>query len=74
MVRRRGHEDEVDALVYEGAEQATPAPGVLEALAAADAILIAPSNPFVSIHPILAVPGISAAFEAAASPASPSAR
>ena len=38
-----------------------PAPGVLEAIAAADAIVIAPSNPFVSIHPILAVPGIRAA-------------
>lgn len=60
----RGHEDEVDALVYEGADTSRPAPGVLDALAAADAIVIAPSNPFVSIHPILAVPGISAALEA----------
>jgi LPPG:FO 2-phospho-L-lactate transferase len=54
----RGHADEVDALVYEAAERARPAPGVLEAIAAADKIVIAPSNPFVSIHPILAVPGI----------------
>ena len=53
----RRHEDEVDALVFEGADAARPAPGVLEALAAADAIVIAPSNPYVSIHPILAVPG-----------------
>ena len=60
----RGHRDEVDGLVYEGAELARPAPGVLEAIAAADAIVIAPSNPFVSIHPILAVPGIRAALEA----------
>ena len=60
----RGHEDEVDALVYEGADTSRPAPGVLDALAAADAIVIAPSNPFVSIHPILAVPGIRAALEA----------
>ena len=60
----RRHEDEVDALVYEGADTSRPAPGVLEALAAADAIVIAPSNPFVSIHPILAVPGIRAALEA----------
>ena len=60
----RGHRDEVDGLVYEGAELARPAPGVLEAIAAADAIVIAPSNPFVSIHPILAVPGIRAAVEA----------
>jgi LPPG:FO 2-phospho-L-lactate transferase len=46
---------------FEGAEAASPAPGVLEALAAADRIVIAPSNPFVSIDPILAVPGIRAA-------------
>ena len=65
----RRHEDEVDALVYDGAEQARPTPGVLEALAAADAIVIAPSNPFVSIHPILAVPGIRAAIESRAVPA-----
>ncbi len=60
----RRHEDEVDALVYEGANTSRPAPGVLDALASADAIVIAPSNPFVSIHPILAVPGISAAVAA----------
>jgi LPPG:FO 2-phospho-L-lactate transferase len=59
----RGHADEVDALVYEGADTSRPAPGVLDALAAADAIVIAPSNPFVSIQPILAVPGIRAALE-----------
>jgi LPPG:FO 2-phospho-L-lactate transferase len=59
----RRHEDPVDALVYDGAERARPAPGVLETIAAADAIVIAPSNPFVSIHPILAVPGIGAAVE-----------
>jgi LPPG:FO 2-phospho-L-lactate transferase len=60
----RRHEDPVDALVYDGAEVTLPAPGVLEAIAAADAIVIAPSNPYVSIHPILAVPGIRAAVEA----------
>ncbi len=60
----RAHEDEVDALLYDGADTARPAPGVLDALAAADAIVIAPSNPFVSIHPILAVSGIRAALEA----------
>jgi LPPG:FO 2-phospho-L-lactate transferase len=59
----RRHEDEVDALRYEGAEASRPAPGVLDALTDADAVLIAPSNPFVSIHPILAVPGIRAAIE-----------
>ena len=51
----RGHRDEVDALVFEGAETARPAPGVLQAIAAADAIVVAPSNPYVSIQPILAV-------------------
>jgi LPPG:FO 2-phospho-L-lactate transferase len=51
----RGHRDEVDAVEYEGADSARAATGVLDALAAADAIVIAPSNPFVSIGPILAV-------------------
>ena len=51
----RGHRDEVDALRFEGADAATPAPGVLEALAAADLLLVAPSNPYVSIAPILAL-------------------
>lgn len=54
----RGHRDEVDDLVFEGAQSASPAPGVLDAVTAADAIVIAPSNPYVSIHPILAVPGV----------------
>lgn len=51
----RRHRDEVNALRYEGAERARPAPGALEALAAADLILLAPSNPYVSLGPILAV-------------------
>ena len=51
----RGHRDDVDALRFEGAETARPAPGVLEAVAEAELILLAPSNPYVSIHPILAV-------------------
>ncbi len=51
----RGHRDEVDALQFEGADTATPAPGVLEALEAADLLLVAPSNPYVSIAPILAL-------------------
>ncbi len=59
----RGHADEVDAVRFEGAETARPAPGVLTALAEADLILIAPSNPYVSIWPILAVPEIRAALE-----------
>lgn len=51
----RGHRDEVDAVEYEGASDARSAPGVLDAFEAADAILLAPSNPFLSIGPILAV-------------------
>jgi LPPG:FO 2-phospho-L-lactate transferase len=58
----RGHRDEVDGVRFVG--EVTPAPGVLDALAAADAILIAPSNPFVSIWPILAVSAIRAALAA----------
>jgi LPPG:FO 2-phospho-L-lactate transferase len=54
----RGHRDEVDAVRYEGAETCAPAPGVLDALEKADLIVIAPSNPYVSIGPILAVPAI----------------
>jgi LPPG:FO 2-phospho-L-lactate transferase len=59
----RGHRDEVDAVVCEGAGEATPAPGVLSALAGAEAILIAPSNPYVSVGPILAVREIRQAVE-----------
>lgn len=52
---RRGHRDEVDAVEYEGAAEARPARGVIEMLEAADAVLLAPSNPYLSIGPILAV-------------------
>jgi len=54
FVRHR-HRDEVDAVQFEGADDARPAPGVPEALEAAEAILLAPSNPYLSIGPILAV-------------------
>jgi LPPG:FO 2-phospho-L-lactate transferase len=54
----RGHRDEVDAVRFEGDEAARPAPGVLEALSGADLILLAPSNPYVSVGPILAVHSI----------------
>jgi LPPG:FO 2-phospho-L-lactate transferase len=43
---------------FQGAEQARPAPGILEALHAADLVILCPSNPWVSIDPILAIPGI----------------
>jgi LPPG:FO 2-phospho-L-lactate transferase len=58
----RGHQDEVDALHYAGAPDALAAPGVLEAIAGADVIVLAPSNPYVSIGPILAVEEIRAAL------------
>jgi LPPG:FO 2-phospho-L-lactate transferase len=59
----RRHKDEVDGLRFEGADTATPAPGVLEAIGAADLLLLAPSNPYVSIAPILAVRGVREALE-----------
>ena len=59
----RGHRDDVDALRFEGAETARAAPGVLEAIDAADLLLLAPSNPYVSLAPILAVRGIREALE-----------
>ncbi|MDQ2909676.1 MAG: 2-phospho-L-lactate transferase [Actinomycetota bacterium] len=65
----RQHQDEVDGVRFEGAGDARPAPGVLEALAEADLIAIAPSNPFVSIGPILAVAGIREALEQRRAPA-----
>ena len=58
----RQHRDEVDAVRFEGADDATPAPGTLELLAAADLLLLAPSNPYVSLAPILAVRPIRAAL------------
>ncbi|MET8117544.1 2-phospho-L-lactate transferase [Streptomyces prasinus] len=59
---------EAEAVVPVGAEQAKPAPGVLEAIAAADVILFPPSNPVVSIGTILAVPGIREAIAEAGVP------
>jgi LPPG:FO 2-phospho-L-lactate transferase len=58
----RGHRDEVDDVSFDGAAEAAPAPGVMNAFAAADAFVIAPSNPHVSIHPILAVDEIRGAL------------
>lgn len=51
-----------------GIERARPAPGVAEAIAAADVVLLAPSNPVVSLGPILAVPGVREALSATAAP------
>jgi LPPG:FO 2-phospho-L-lactate transferase len=64
----RGHADEVDAVEIDGAEVAAPAPGVLEALAEAQLVVLAPSNPYVSIGPILAVAPIREALERRAVP------
>ena len=60
----------VRAIRFDGAEAAAPAPGVIEAISdpATRAILIAPSNPWLSVDPILAVPGIREALEAASAP------
>lgn len=57
MVRLRTEVD-VRSIRFEGIDSATPAPGVLESLRGASAVFLAPSNPFVSIGPILAVPGV----------------
>lgn len=57
FVRRRAS-DPVHALRFDGAETAKPAPLVEDALAKADVIVIAPSNPFLSIDPLLSVPGV----------------
>ena len=53
---------------FAGAETARPGPGVLDAIAGADRILVAPSNPWLSVDPILAVPGLRDALAAASAP------
>src|SRR5262249_3335512 len=58
---QRGAADEVTGVLFDGIESAMPAPGALEAIGSADAILLCPSNPAVSIEPILSVPGVRAA-------------
>ncbi|MGH2689784.1 MAG: 2-phospho-L-lactate transferase, partial [Actinomycetota bacterium] len=63
FVRHR-HEEDVAAVRFEGAARARPAPGVLEAIADADLVVVCPSNPVVSIAPILAVPGVREALAA----------
>lgn len=61
-VKRRAS-DPVEGVRYEGATRARPAPGVLAAIAEADIVVVCPSNPVVSIGPILAVPGVRDAVE-----------
>jgi len=57
----RRHSVAVAAVRFEGIEAARPAPGVLEAIAGAEKIIICPSNPIVSIGPLLATPGVAEA-------------
>ncbi len=61
FVRRRAR-DRVARFSYRGLERARPAPGVLEAIRRADALLLPPSNPFTSIRPILGLPGVGQAL------------
>ena len=67
MIAERA-EGPVESLEFAGAGHATPTPEVLAAIAEADAVLIGPSNPVISIGPILAVPGMPEALRAASAP------
>jgi len=67
FVRER-HQVEVHAVRFGGAEQASPAPGVIESIERAEALIFAPSNPVTSIGPILAVPGIRDALRRTVAP------
>lgn len=61
-------EPEVRGVEFVGVNEAAPAPGVLEAIMRADAVIIAPSNPIISVGPILAVPGIREALRETSAP------
>jgi LPPG:FO 2-phospho-L-lactate transferase len=67
MIRERG-EGPVDGVEYAGVEATTPTREALEAIAAARAIVVGPSNPVISIRPILAVPGMADALATSAAP------
>jgi LPPG:FO 2-phospho-L-lactate transferase len=67
FVRRR-HADAVDGVLFDGAAEARPAPGVIEAIDAASVLLLAPSNPYISLWPILAVRELRAAVERSGAP------
>ena len=67
FVRRR-HRDVAEGVRFDGAGRAGPAPGVLQAIERASAVVIAPSNPYISIRPILAVREIRRAVEGTAAP------
>jgi LPPG:FO 2-phospho-L-lactate transferase len=57
------HSVPVQSVRFVGADHARPAPGVIDAIMAADVVVVAPSNPIVSIGPVLAIPGVRAAVE-----------
>lgn len=59
-----GAKDEIMNIAFEGVDAASPTPGLLDAIAAADAVVLAPSSPVVSIGTILAVPGVRTALVA----------
>ncbi|HXW36012.1 MAG TPA: 2-phospho-L-lactate transferase [Acidimicrobiales bacterium] len=61
---RRHHSVTVRAIRFEGADHAKPSPGVIDAISSAERIVICPSNPLISIGPVLAVPGIEDALTA----------
>ena len=65
---RRGQKDEVLGVELRGIEEVRVPDGVAEVIAAADAIVLCPSNPIVSIGPILAVPGMSEALVSSSAP------
>lgn len=65
---RDGARHAVRGVIFEGVERSRPAPGALEAIEAADGIILCPSNPIISIGPILAVPGIREALCATKAP------
>jgi LPPG:FO 2-phospho-L-lactate transferase len=67
FVRERAQPKVID-VAYDGADAAKPAPGVRDAIAGADVVVVCPSNPVTSVGPILAVPGILEALAAAPAP------
>jgi LPPG:FO 2-phospho-L-lactate transferase len=65
---QRWYQDPVESVRFAGAAEAHPAPGVIDAIMSASAVVLAPSNPVTSIGPILAVPGIREALKETAAP------
>ncbi len=61
---RLQHGVPVSSVRFDGAEDSSPAPGVIEAIESSDHVIVAPSNPVVSIDPVLAVPGVREALAA----------